>query len=224
MITFASVLRYDPENSKRQPVPYNKEWVNKLYRAIQRNFHDSFRFVCLSNTDTDVETIPLITDWPGWWSKIELFRPNLFEGPVVYFDLDVLICKDFTRFFNGFNFRNFHMLLEPTKSLIKPGTPNSSIMYWYGDYSYIWNDCLKDPNLIFQRYWKKNNPVIGDQGYIRDKTQCVYLNDTPLDPYFTWRSHKLCQEIEDPTFVIFAGKDQKPITNLDLPIVRDNWI
>jgi hypothetical protein len=33
----------------------------------------------------------LIHGWPGSWSKIELFRPNLLRGRMLYFDLDVMM-------------------------------------------------------------------------------------------------------------------------------------
>ncbi len=218
MVTFACVLRVDEDNRKKQPVPYNKEWVNKLHRAVQRNYERDHRFVCLSNVDTDVETIPLVTDWKGWWSKIELFRPGLFDGPVVYFDLDVLICKNFTTFFDGFNYRNFHMLREPT------GTPNSSMMYWYGDYSQIWKNCEKDPQATFDKYWKKNATVIGDQGYIADTVGPMALNDYPDDPYFNWRGHLLVQENSNPTFFIFTSKHEKPYNRTDLEVVQKHWV
>lgn len=220
MVTFACVLRVDEDNQKKQPVPYDKEWVNKLHRAVQRNYQEEHRFVCLSNVETDVETVPLITDWKGWWSKVELFRPDVFQPTerVIYLDLDVLICKDFTGFFLGFNYRNFHMLREPD------GTPNSSMMYWRGDYSKIWDVCSQDPDGTFSKYWKKNNPVIGDQGLIADLTEPMALNDYPVDPYFCWRGHKGAQEFKDQTFFIFTSKDEKPYNRPELEVVRKHWI
>jgi hypothetical protein len=41
-----------------------------------------------------VYTQPLIHDWPGWWSKIEIWRPGLFDGPTLYLDLDTLPVGD----------------------------------------------------------------------------------------------------------------------------------
>lgn len=73
---------------------YSVEWVYALKRGLNR-YVDEFNFVCL----TDAEGIPpmwrrpLRYEWPGWWSKLELFRPGLFdEGErVFFFDLDTLI-------------------------------------------------------------------------------------------------------------------------------------
>lgn len=47
--------------------------------------------VCLSDVPVDgVPVIPLRYDWPGWWSKMELFRPNI-KGNLFYADLDTTI-------------------------------------------------------------------------------------------------------------------------------------
>jgi alpha-N-acetylglucosamine transferase len=66
----------------------------KIKKMVSRNLTIPYNFVCLSNTDVPCERIPLIHDWPGWWSKIELFRPGLFEDWVLYLDLDVLIMQN----------------------------------------------------------------------------------------------------------------------------------
>jgi hypothetical protein len=50
--------------------------------------------VCLSDVDVPgVRTIPLVHDWPGWWAKLELFRPDVFPAGtrVFYADLDTTI-------------------------------------------------------------------------------------------------------------------------------------
>ncbi|RYF05591.1 MAG: hypothetical protein EOO77_28205, partial [Oxalobacteraceae bacterium] len=71
---------------------YDATWVQKLASGAARHLTVPHRFVCLTNMGEieGVETIPLSNDWPGWWSKVEMFRPGLFDGPVLSFDLDVL--------------------------------------------------------------------------------------------------------------------------------------
>jgi len=88
MITYACVLRSGGI--------YTPEWVRKLSRAV--GFHASrpHRFVCLSDVDVPCERIELSSDLPGWYAKLELFRPGLFDGPVVYLDLDTLVIGDLT--------------------------------------------------------------------------------------------------------------------------------
>lgn len=73
---------------------YGPDWVVRLRNMVARNLTLPHRFVCLSNVPVgDVETIPLVNDWPGWWSKVELFAPHLAAsvGRALYLDLDVLI-------------------------------------------------------------------------------------------------------------------------------------
>lgn len=70
---------------------YTPEWVAKLKAGVERHLKLPHRFVCLSDVDVPCERIPLEHDWPGWWSKIELFK---LEGPVLYFDLDTAIVGD----------------------------------------------------------------------------------------------------------------------------------
>lgn len=73
---------------------YDATWVQKLKRGVERHLSVPHRFVCLSNVEIEgVDVIPLTQDtWVGWWSKIELFEPGKFDGPVLYFDLDVIFA------------------------------------------------------------------------------------------------------------------------------------
>jgi hypothetical protein len=51
-------------------------------------------FVCLTDMDLDCATIPLVNDWLGWWSKVELFRlPS-----ALYMDLDTILVGTVLRF------------------------------------------------------------------------------------------------------------------------------
>jgi hypothetical protein len=62
---------------------------------VARNLTVPHRFVCLTDvTDVTCERIALTTDWPGFYAKLELFRPGLFHGPVLYFDLDTVIHRN----------------------------------------------------------------------------------------------------------------------------------
>jgi hypothetical protein len=71
---------------------YTAECVYRLEEMVEKHTQQLHRFVCLSNVSVPgVECIPLEHDWPGWWSKIELFRPGLFNDRVLYLDLDVTV-------------------------------------------------------------------------------------------------------------------------------------
>lgn len=75
-------------------------------------FAPKHNVVVLSDVDVPgVTTIRLKHNWSGWWSKMELFRPDI-KGDLLYFDLDTVIvgsledivwtsrltvCRDFYR-------------------------------------------------------------------------------------------------------------------------------
>ncbi len=86
MITIALVLKSGG--------PYSPAYVSRLVKGIQANATIPYRTVCLTDMDLNipgVESIRLKHNWPGWWSKIELFRPDLLLNNTVYMDLDTMI-------------------------------------------------------------------------------------------------------------------------------------
>jgi hypothetical protein len=93
---------------KNREKVYSPEWVYILRNMVKRHMptDEDYRFVCLTNVpnefDGSVETITLKHNWPGWWSKLELFRPGVFEegDRVFYLDLDSVIVRDLMPFFD----------------------------------------------------------------------------------------------------------------------------
>ena len=76
-----------------------REYVEKLRRMVARHLSLPHVFTCLTdygpvgNEHGDAPTffIALPPGLRGWWNKIVLFRPGLFEGRVLYLDLDSVI-------------------------------------------------------------------------------------------------------------------------------------
>lgn len=112
---------------------YTREWVYALKRGINRhaetvlhNDLDGSEFVCLTDDPgvTPLWRVPLKHGWPGWWSKLELFRPGLFKGPVLYLDLDTLVVGDLTDLcsYTG----DFAMLSD----FYRPKVAQSGVMLW----------------------------------------------------------------------------------------------
>jgi hypothetical protein len=87
----------------------------------------SARFVCLSDVPVKCERIELQTDWPGWWSKIELFRH--LRGRTLYLDLDSVIVADPAPLVTG----RFLMI----RNWRQPKLFASGVMSWHGDYAHI---------------------------------------------------------------------------------------
>jgi hypothetical protein len=75
---------------------YTPEWVDKLYRGIQRNTMDlKIDFVCLTDREydfeEDVHQIPLRNPEAGWGSLCEAWRPDLMLGRRCVLGLDTVI-------------------------------------------------------------------------------------------------------------------------------------
>lgn len=140
---------------------YTAEWVHRLKRGIERHASEPHRFVCLSDIEVPgVEVIPLREGWPGWWSKIELFRPGLLTGPTLYLDLDVVVVGDVAPLLSACS--SFTMVHERGES----DYFNSSAMAWNGDMGWVFEAFRADAARHMERF--RRHPRIGDQAFVSD--------------------------------------------------------
>ena len=76
---------------------YTPEYVKRLYSGFAENTTKNFRFVCLCDEKFEpeldfIETRRLTFNLPGWWAKMELFKPSMSDlGDFLYCDLDTVI-------------------------------------------------------------------------------------------------------------------------------------
>ena len=92
MIIVACVLKVGKFQNRSHTIEYTPAHVQWLAKQVKEHLTIPHRFVCLSDVEVPgVKTLPLINDWKGWWSKIELFRSGLFYDKVFYIDLDTVI-------------------------------------------------------------------------------------------------------------------------------------
>lgn len=96
---------------------FGPEYVNRLYSGVRRNLAEPPRFLCMTDDATgfhpDIEVLDLprepfhdemsaalaVANRQGAMRKVSLFRPGLIAGltgPVLGFDLDVVITGDLT--------------------------------------------------------------------------------------------------------------------------------
>ena len=77
---------------------FGPRWVRAIYAAV-REHAPGARFVCLTDVALPgIPHLPLVHDWPKWWAKVEMWRPGLFSGTVLYLDLDTLVMGDLSPF------------------------------------------------------------------------------------------------------------------------------
>lgn len=131
---------------------YHGGHVKRLQEQLDRPL------TCLSDSNFEiphVKIIPLINNWTGWWSKIELFR---LHGPVVYLDLDVSICGNPDDLIRD----EFTMWEDP----LYPEGFNSSVMSWAYTPKRVYSEFCKDPVGPLKNY--RRWPYAGDQGFIQN--------------------------------------------------------
>lgn len=74
---------------------YAPEHVTRLCAQLDK-FLPGFERIVLADAEVPSENnIPLISDWPGWWAKMELSRPDI-DGDLFYLDLDTTLVDDIT--------------------------------------------------------------------------------------------------------------------------------
>ena len=145
---------------------YTTDWIVKLRNMVARNLTVPHRFVCLSNVELpeDIERIELINDWPGWWSKIELFRSYIFEDKVLYLDLDTVILRQIDAIAN---FPHPFGILETGNGTIKTSEEgktvirryNSSVMLFDREAEVLYDTFVEDPDKWMAKFR-------GDQDFI----------------------------------------------------------
>lgn len=80
MATVVTVLKSGGE--------YGPEHVYAMQRQVRRWAPPDTEFLCLSDVLlSGVECVALGHDFPGWWAKLEVFRP-WWKGDFLYTDLD----------------------------------------------------------------------------------------------------------------------------------------
>jgi hypothetical protein len=159
MLTIACLLRSGGD--------YRPAHVAFLKAEIEKHLTVPHRFACLSDVDVPCERIPLTVRWPGYWSKIELFRPGLFTGPVFYIDLDSGIVGNIDDLVID---HHFTML----RDFYWPEFPASGVMAWSVDLSAIYHAFVKHGDA-----YMKAKPERGTQG-----DQGVIAKHTPVAPDF----------------------------------------
>ena len=139
---------------------FHPEHVYKIKEMCEEHIKDiDFSFHCFTDLDLDCNTIKLDNNWPGWWSKIEIFKQ---EGPCLFFDLDNIICGDISDIIKSLKGVGFAMLDIHWRDIF-----GSSTMYWDGDAKHIYKKFKKDPNFYINSAWGK---LEGDQGFILKET------------------------------------------------------
>jgi len=134
---------------------YTADHVLALQQQVKKHCPGS-EFYCLSNEKIPgVNVIPLKHNWPGWWSKMEIFSHDL--GPVLYLDLDMVLRNDISYIMEDTHyFTAWHS---------KRGL-NSSIMAWDESKRHIYESFASQCDDVMQAMTRLE--CLGDQCFIQN--------------------------------------------------------
>ena len=147
-----------------------------------------------------VDVRPFKNNWPGWWSKVELFGDDLFWLDCLYLDLDVCVIGDLTTLKRD----SFAMWVDPYGHGF-----NSSVMWLPRgeELKHLHRDFVKEPHKWMQQFCVGNGMPWGDQAYIQHQQKCRASFKNP--EVVSWKAE--CQEAvpSDSVVLVFHG-DPKP--------------
>ena len=211
IITVACVYR---KNGRFSP-----DYIKKLKNEVKRNLKKDHRFVCISDTPlVPCDAIEMQNDWFSSWSRIEVFRPGLFHGPVLFLDLNLLVIGELDSLF-----RNAHSFIMP-HGMKDPSKRSSMTMMWDGDYSDIYTDFLEKGQGLIQRA-KRPNDQLFIQKILRDTygVEPEVMQEVMSKKIVSFRRD--CRNghaPKDTGIVAFAGKEMIE-HHLDRSWVCKNW-
>ncbi len=140
---------------------YPASYVNILFRSVGRNLSRPFRFICITDDDTDLldgieigDFLPdpgLVTSkWPNVFMKPMLTKDGYLdlEGPTLFLDLDLVVLDPIDCFFDYRPGKNciIHNWWERRKQILRkrPEIGNSSIFrFEAGRSNYIYETFMR---------------------------------------------------------------------------------
>ena len=169
----ASVRRVCVLRSGREYGPDHVRWLARQVDMLQ----------CLSDVPVPgVPHIPLRHNWPGWWSKMELFRPDI-DGDLLYLDLDTVVLGEIAPLIEATAGRSTML-----SDFYKPHLPASGLMYIsQADKGMVWDEWLKDPAGHMNRCRTREH--WGDQGFLRDVLPAQRWQDIAPGLVASYKAH-----------------------------------
>jgi hypothetical protein len=180
---------------------YDATWVARLKAGVAKHLPIKHRFVCLSDVDVPCERVPLEHGWPGWWSKVELFR---LSGPMLFYDLDTAIVGDQSDIAAHARAADFTML----RDFYAPDHFGSGVMAWSGDAAAeLYSIFAANPDMMMAA----RRARMGDQAFIEEthvhgKHKITRWQDVVGDQIVSYKVHCRNSIPPDARVVCLHGK------------------
>lgn len=187
----------------RASAEYDAEYVGRLRDGVAKHLPTPHRFVCLSDVPVPCERVALAYNWPGWWSKLELFRPDM-HGDILYFDLDTIPVGDLTEIAEP---RGITML----EDFYQPDRLASGMMYlpWH-ERCEVWDTFIRDPERYIDAYLGH-----GDGGFLMEMFPAAYTWQEMCEgQVVSYKAHVRDKGVPDDARVVcFHGKPRPRAVN-----------
>lgn len=187
----------------RQGDKYGPECVDILRRQA-KHFCDMDTLVLGDGEDAD---IPLLYDFPGWWAKLELFRPDI-PKPFIYIDLDSFILGDITPLLGETMIcREWHPNIKGC------GKVQSSLIAINEYREDIWQSFIEAPDMWMNRFR-------GDQNFL-ERFEWDFIQDKYPGLVGSYKMHNRDKRITD--VVTFHGKPKQWVADGWAKEVWEQW-
>jgi hypothetical protein len=146
---------------------FRPEYVVRLYEAVREHWTGDLDFLCLTDTpigDPRIREQALQYDWPGFWSKLEFFRPDI-RGDLLTFDLDTMIVGSL----EGIQANTRHAMLRRLKRQNSHQLASGMMFLPEAVRPPIWQHWIRDPALFMRAYkfGGTHGRPGGDQGFLQ---------------------------------------------------------
>lgn len=165
---------------------FNFSDVELLSFHLHKQITKPFRILCLSDivktptTLSKVLFIPFEYNWPTWWSKMNLFSPNMEQyRPFLYMDLDTAVIGNVDSLFPPTQVEEFTTL----ENCYYPNRPGSGLMWIPANndkVQTIWDEWIKAP----ENHVNSSMRLYGDQNFIEDTVKVeTYFGKEKIDTF-----------------------------------------
>jgi hypothetical protein len=212
------------------------EYVNKLYRAVQRNLTLPHRFVCF----TDSSKAHLLSDGiirqpmdiptrRGETPKWIFYKPNNgLTGRVLGMDLDTVILGNIDRWAEREEEFIIRKTFNPQRMKTCRAIGGDMVSFYAGTLTCLWDVIVKDPRK-FEAIGKGDERIAYDQ-FLPSETEIAYWQDLFPDEYISFKRHhrKIYDRqerkdyLEKAKVISFHGKPRPHEVNK--PFVKKNWV
>lgn len=181
---------------------YGPEYVNTLYDMVTRNLAEGTaegEFICFTDDPSgllpSIKTRSLPAGLTGWWNKLALFAPDVFEKGerIIYLDLDTVIVGPID---DILKYQGEFAILQ---DFYRPDGWQSSFMSWQAGFGH-W---------IWERFNELGRPDIegGDQVFIEQMVPHAHIWQVLFPDWFvSYKRHCVDMFPKGARVVIFHGE------------------